>query len=300
MAIAFSFSLPLDLPLPHHHRLLRRHFIHHQTFPSLPTSSSYPFPRSLKPENHTFKTSSLNSSLLEDPLRTGRFLTNDEFEKLKLLGDFRYFQELESGSLSVRVMRDDELDATVGLLAESFAESMLWPSGYISLLRFLVKQYLTERRALMPHAATLIGFYKGKDEDEQKPEQLAGTVEVFFDKRGANASPPTPTPPKNSPYICNMTVKKELRRRGIGWHLLKAGEEMISQMSTSREVYLHCRMIDTAPFNMYTKAGYSVVQTDTVLILLMLQRRKHLMCKKLPAMTMSSPSESDVPFCLEE
>lgn len=64
----------------------------------------------------------------------------------------------------------------------------------------------------MPHAATLIGFYKGKDEDEQKPEQLAGTVEVCFDKRGANASPPTPTPPKNSPYICNMTVKKELRR----------------------------------------------------------------------------------------
>lgn len=64
----------------------------------------------------------------------------------------------------------------------------------------------------MPHTATLIGFYKRKDADEEEAEQLAGTVEVCFDKRGANASPPTPTPPKDSPYICNMTVQKELRR----------------------------------------------------------------------------------------
>ena len=70
-------------------------------------------------------------------------------------------------------------------------------------------------------------------------------------------------------------------RRGIGWHLLKASEELISKMSSSREVYLHCRMIDEAPFNMYTKAGYNVVKTDSILILLMLQRRKHLMRKEL-------------------
>lgn len=42
-------------------------------------------------------------------------------------------------------------------------------------------------------------------------------------------------------------------------------------------------MIDAAPFNMYAKAGYSIVKTDSILILLMLQRRKHLMCKKLQA-----------------
>lgn len=110
------------------------------------------------------------------------------------------------------------MDAIVALLAESFAESMLWPSGYLSLLRYLVKQYLIERRALMPHTATLIGFYRGKEngvleqEEEEEEEQLAGTVEVCFDKRGANASPPTPTAPKNSPYISNMTVKSSLRR----------------------------------------------------------------------------------------
>ena len=101
------------------------------------------------------------------------------------------------------------MDITVKLLAESFAESMLLPGGYVSLLRFLVKQYLIERRSVMPHAVTLIGFYKDSEEDE---DELAGTVEVCFDKRGANASPPSPTPPKNSAYICNMTVKEPLRR----------------------------------------------------------------------------------------
>lgn len=64
-------------------------------------------------------------------------------------------------------------------------------------------------------------------------------------------------------------------------------------MSSSGEVYLHCRMIDEAPFNMYTKADYKIVTTDSILVLLMLQRRKHLMCKKLPLTSM--PSETDMP-----
>ncbi|KAB2632997.1 hypothetical protein D8674_029244 [Pyrus ussuriensis x Pyrus communis] len=152
------------------------------------------------------------------------------------------------------------------LLAESFAESMLLPSGYVFVLGYLVKQYLFERMELLPNTATLF---------------LAGTVEVCFNKKGAVASLPTPTPPKNSPYISNMAMKKSLRRRGIGWHLLKASEELILQMSSSREVYLHCMMIDTSPFNMYKKARYDIVKTDTILVLLLLRRRKHLICKKL-------------------
>lgn len=191
-------------------------------------------------------------------------------------------------------MKDMELDMTVELLAESFAESMFLPNMYLTVLGYLIKQYLIERRGLMPHCVTLIGFFRGEEDDidgEGRGEgELAGTVEVSFDKRGASASPPTPTPPKECPYICNMTVKEHLRRRGIGWHLLKASEELISNMSPTRNVYLHCRMIDSAPFSMYKKAGYAVVKTDSFLILLTLQRRKHLMCKELPAL--SKPLET--------
>lgn len=55
-------------------------------------------------------------------------------------------------------------------------------------------------------------------------------------------------------------------------------------------------MIDVAPFNMYTRAGYSVRDTDNIFILLTLQRRKHLMCKQIAStsyldMDVSEPSE---------
>lgn len=101
------------------------------------------------------------------------------------------------------------MDLTVTLLSESFAESMMMATGYVKLLEFLVKNYLIERRAMMPHNATLLGIYRENGEEDF---ELAGTVELTFDRKGANASPPTPTPPKNSPYICNMAVRKPLRR----------------------------------------------------------------------------------------
>ncbi|KAK4789385.1 hypothetical protein SAY86_020704 [Trapa natans] len=309
-AASISFSLSSDPPhLLHPH--LRAHQLFHQTAhlhtqlstlpnfisrshikvkPSFSHSSS---PPPLPPSTSIAEETSV--PFLDDPFRPRRFLTNDEFEKLRFLEGYSYTQELKSGRLIVRVMRAEEMDETVGLLAESFADSMLLPETYLAVLRYLVKQYLIERRSVMPHAVTLLGFYRGRtgDEGEEAEEEvLAGTVEVSFNKKGFSASPPTPTPPRNSPYICNMTVKEQLRRRRIGWHLLKAGEELISQMSSSREVYLHCRMIDTGPFHMYTKAGYRVVKTDLFLVLLMFQRRKHLMSKELP-----SPELDDSSTC---
>ncbi|KAJ6721414.1 ACYL-COA N-ACYLTRANSFERASES (NAT) SUPERFAMILY PROTEIN [Salix viminalis] len=244
----------------------------------------------------TAETETPCASTAYDSYKTGRFLSNEEIEKLKALQDFRYYQQLETGSMLVRVMKPEEMDITVKLLTESFVESMSLPVGYVSLVCYFVQQYLIERRAAIPHAVTLIGFYKGKQdtkggEEEEDLEELAGTVEVCFDKRGASASPPTPTPPKNAPYICNMAVKQSHRRRGIGWNLLKASEVLISEMSSMRDVYLHCRVIDSAPFNMYTKAGYNIVKTDSIWVLLMLQMRKHLMCKKL--LVSKNPSELD-------
>lgn len=53
-------------------------------------------------------------------------------------------------------------------------------------------------------------------------------------------------------------------------------------MKADRRVHLHCRMIDKVPFEMYLKAGYKVMCTDSFLVFLRLQRRKYLMCKELP------------------
>ncbi|CDP00199.1 unnamed protein product [Coffea canephora] len=300
MAIASTSYLPIYLgtqPHSHHNLYHIPHFRTHQNpiftpkrthpFVVFPKHTAFNIIFPLSTSQSSFSSTS-SAPTLQNALQTGRFLTNEELEKLQFLESYRYFQELKSGFLYIRMMDQEEMDMTVSLLSETFAESMLLPKGYVRFLEYLVKQYLIERRTLMPHTATLVGFYK---EDEEEDLQLAGTVEVCFNKKGANASPPTPTPPKNSPYISNMTVKESLRRRGIGWHLLKASEELIAHMTSSRDVYLHCRMIDEAPLNMYIKAGYSIVRTDNILVLLTLQRRKHLMCKQIPVLT--SPSEMD-------
>ncbi|KAG8366192.1 hypothetical protein BUALT_Bualt17G0051000 [Buddleja alternifolia] len=254
---------------PHYHRHLHHHL----------SAANHRHPFLKFPQNNHYNNLSLSASN-SSSIQTGRFLTNEELEKLEFLENYSYHQELESGLLWVRLMRDEEMDMTVSLLSDSFAESMMMATGYVKLLELLVKNYLTERREMMPHNATLLGVYRENGEEDF---ELAGTVELTFDKKGANAKPPTPIPPKNSPYICNMAVRKQLRRRGIGWHLLKASEELITQMSSSREVYLHCRIIDDGPFNMYTRAGYNVVKTDSILTLFALQRRRHLMRKDLPA-----------------
>ncbi|KAK8471958.1 hypothetical protein PHAVU_002G073400 [Phaseolus vulgaris] len=281
---------------------------------NLSFSLSLPFHFSLfsstKPRSSAFK---LSASHSPSPPLTSGFLTDDDLRRLNSLDSFLYRRDLPSGSLSVRLMRPHETRPTVLLLAHSFAESLLIPVAYVNLLAFLINQYLLQRLTLLPNTATLVAFYTQtqppptaakEEEGEQLQEdegellhedegaRLVGTVEICFNRRGANASVPSPTPPRDSPYICNMAVQKSLRRRGIGWHLLKASEELISQMSSSKEVYLHCRMIDEAPFKMYTKADYKIVKTDSILVLLMLQRRKHLMCKKLPLS--STTSESDL------
>lgn len=247
---------------------LRLHKSHplHSTIPSSSSHSSSSPP------------TSSSDTHLNNPLAGGGFLDAKGIEKNEILTKFSYTGKINGGLLKVGVMGEKEVDITVQLLAESFAESMSVPSRFVNFLRFLVMQYVRERRDVLPHAATLVGFVEWED----GKVELGGTVEISFDKEGANASPPTPISPADCPYICNMAVKKRLRRKGIGWHLLQASEQLISQMTISRDVYLHCRMIDTVPLNMYKKAGYRVIKTDSLFTLLTFQRRKHLMCKKLP------------------
>lgn len=300
-ATALSFSLSLDSRPPLFVKARPQTFLSGKSLSvsCSPTSSYHTHPFLLLHQLHRLNStlpcstshSSSSDSYLNNPLTTSRFLDVGDIERREILKQFSYSTKINSGSLVIRAMGDEEVDITVRLLAESFAESMLVPSRFLALLRFLVKQYVMERRSLLPNAATLIGFFEGED----GKAELAGTVEVSFNSRGANASTPTPLPPLDSPYICNMAVKKNLRRRGIGWHHLQASEQLISVMKTSGDVYLHCRMIDKIPFNMYKKAGYRVIKTDSILTLLTFQRRKYLMHKTLPELN-TPTTDTLVPF----
>ncbi|KAJ3694571.1 hypothetical protein LUZ60_010051 [Juncus effusus] len=223
------------------------------------------------------------------------FLSPPSLTKKQILSDFAQSHCLSNGKLQIRRMLDSELDSVSNLLAESFIETLFFPENYAKLLAFLVKNYLLERRALEPHTTVLLGLYS----EDEKEAELACTVEISFDARGANAASPTPVPPPECPYICNMTVKKSLRRRGIAKQLLKTCEELIAEMVDQRKVYLHCRMVDKVPQNLYKKAGFQIVKTDSFLVWLTLQRRKYLMCKELPEPLHHETHEDGTPFDAE-
>lgn len=243
----------------------------------------------------------------------------DEIKKRKLiLQNFAYTHEDDRGSLRIRLMSSGEVDQTCVLIADSIPESSTlsrWNfKRYVRIyiyylfffrlgqylidlsyrnvteLEFLVKQYLDNQRTVFPHSATLVGFYKQKNNNPgEEEEKVACTVEISFNALGMHSFPSTPLPPRDHPYICNMVVKRELRRKGIGWHLLMACEKLTSLIFSSDNnphpqaptVYLHCRVVNLGALSMYKKAGYTVVKTDNILVWLSFHRRKTLMFKKL-------------------
>ncbi|KMZ69048.1 hypothetical protein ZOSMA_223G00450 [Zostera marina] len=219
----------------------------------------------------------------------------DEIKKRKLiLQNFAYTHEDDRGSLRIRLMSSGEVDQTCVLIADSIPESSTlsrWNfKRNVTELEFLVKQYLDNQRTVFPHSATLVGFYKQKNNNPgEEEEKVACTVEISFNALGMHSFPSTPLPPRDHPYICNMVVKRELRRKGIGWHLLMACEKLTSLIFSSDNnphpqaptVYLHCRVVNLGALSMYKKAGYTVVKTDNILVWLSFHRRKTLMFKKL-------------------
>ncbi|XP_038984051.1 uncharacterized protein LOC120111319 [Phoenix dactylifera] len=230
-------------------------------------------------------------SLPETPQRPS--VEPDGLDRRQILEKFRYTSQIGHGWLEIRHMKDEDLDAVALLLAESFNRDKQSPGGNISMFAFVVKQYMIERRSVIPHAAVLVGFYKEKDGEEA---QLACTAEISFDALGAHPAVGTPRPPKECPYIGNVSVTKTLRRKGIGLKLLKACEKLIIQMKAERKVYLHCRVASKGPFRLYEKAGYKVVKKDSILTWLFLKRRRYLMFKELPPIA-DDENESDVSDC---
>ncbi|KAG6543977.1 hypothetical protein Mapa_014601 [Marchantia paleacea] len=222
-----------------------------------------------------------------------------DMKKVDALRNFEYRIGSEKGVLVVQVLRVEHMKAVEELLVDSFAELMGGLLTYRPLLTLTVRQYVRDRYACLPDAVTLVGLYApaednvvmGRTEDNESSNWLlAGTVELSFSNAGHPDIPAGPSPPPGSPYLCNMAVSSAYRRRGIGRQLLKAAEELAASKGCE-DMYLHCRMVDMAPLNMYQGAGYQIVATDSILSLLSFQRRRYLMKKRIHSHSLSSSSE---------
>ncbi|KAJ7541449.1 hypothetical protein O6H91_10G060000 [Diphasiastrum complanatum] len=212
-------------------------------------------------------------------------------QKVTSMHSFKRKYVSSDGILIVQVMKKEHLKATEELLVDSFAELMWGPLVYRPLLAITVRGYLREKVKLFPNTLTLVAFYAPAEDNmiigpliNSVPSNwlLAGTVEVSF----SDADKIPTVPPLGFPYLCNMAVDKRYRRQGIGWQLLRAAEELAT-IKGYKQMHLHCRVIDSVPLRMYKKAGYKIIATDSIWILLSFQRRRHLMVKSLETLQLA-------------
>ncbi|KAK1274061.1 hypothetical protein QJS04_geneDACA013275 [Acorus gramineus] len=120
--------------------------------------------------------------------------------------NFKYTHQFDHGSLTVRaVAGHQEKEQSNKLLLEAFEE--------MTSRRARLKQKLIRLRAAVsgtyyrPNSVTLVGFYKASGAADGQ-EAIVGTVEVWFD---VVESFVTPDVPNGATYVCNLTVRGDMR-----------------------------------------------------------------------------------------
>lgn len=109
--------------------------------------------------------------------------------------------------------------------------------------------------------------------------KLVGTAEVSFDPATRTAYAMN-NPPAKCAYLCNMAVHPDHRRQGIARHLLSSAEH-IAALACEDKMYLHLRLIDQPAGRLYRGSGFKQMAEDNILMQLLGQDRKYLMCKEL-------------------
>lgn len=180
----------------------------------------------------------------------------------------------------VKTLTNEWIDHVADLLTESFADSMGYLNAYKKFLRNQIGEYLSNHVLLLPKTVILVGILKTVGSSgEEEHQTLVGTVEVSFDA-STRSKHLTLNPPPDMPYLCNMAVESEYRRRGFGAMLLEAAEAVVIRTGY-RSMYLHVRHADPPAVHLYRKYGYLEEGEDWTLVQLLGLDRRYLLKKYL-------------------
>ena len=135
-----------------------------------------------------------------------------------------------------------------------------------------------------PRGVLLVGRLYPLDSEDECPwlppgqkSRLIATASISFhpDTRESFLSA---KPPDEDAYLANIGVDPSFRRHGVARKMLECCEKLAQDQSCS-SIYLHVRLGDIGPLNLYTSAGYSVVYEDSWLLKLRGRTPTALMCK---------------------
>lgn len=179
----------------------------------------------------------------------------------------------------VKTLSNEWIEPVADLLTESFADSMGYMNTYKKFLRGQIGEYLSNHVLLLPKTVILVGILKTIGPEAEEHQTLVGTVEVSF-HQSTRSKYLTLNPPQDMPYLCNMAVEPQYRRRGYGAMLLDAAENAV--LGTGyKSVYLHVRHADPPALELYRKYGYREEGEDWLIVQILGLDRRYLMKKFL-------------------
>ena len=116
-------------------------------------------------------------------------------------------------------------------------------------------------------------------DDRGATRACMGAVTVALVRCEAALPPPFPTGAAWRPYLCNMAVDLDCRRRGLATELLAAAEKLARRWGHS-DLWLHSEVNNEAALGLYQGAGYEVVSQDAVWRPLLTGQRRRLLLRK--------------------
>ena len=110
---------------------------------------------------------------------------------------------------------------------------------------------------ISPDSLILVATPKGKT------NVIAGLVEILLEKPEGNIAPSVqlfkfPITNSYEPYLCNLCVLQEYRRRGLGSTLCSICEYIVKKHWKRNSMYLHVEDSNNAALSMYLRMGYSL------------------------------------------
>ena len=117
------------------------------------------------------------------------------------------------------------------------------------------------------------------EEEAGGPRACVGAATVALVRCEAALPPPFPTGAAWRPYLCNMAVDVECRRRGLATQLLASAERLARRWGHA-DLWLHSEVDNHAALALYQGAGYEVVARDPVWRSFLTGDRQRLLLRK--------------------
>lgn len=150
----------------------------------------------------------------------------------------------------VRFAQYEDLDAIAQIIAESFHSSQGFWGWTFPLLRLGISEDLKHRvTSTKPHQACLVAI-----DTKYSQDIPIGTVEL-----GLRYSDRWTQLGRSYPYLSNLAVHPQYRRRGVASGLLQRSEELVREWGF-QDIYLHVLEKNQQARQLYFKQGYRVHQ----------------------------------------